>query len=133
MFFELYANWNYVKKSNGKGGERCLFSACLMPGVRLYCVVMKLCHACKKELQISKKIARQEECPFCRADLYCCLNCKFYDRTSSQNCREPVAERVKDKHKANYCDFFSFREDSAATPENADQSRKELNDLFKRP
>jgi hypothetical protein len=94
---------------------------------------MKICHACKKELsEVSKKIGRRDECRFCRADLHCCLNCAFYDRASSQSCREPVAERIKDKEKANYCSYFSFAEISSDSAQaDVEKARKELNDLFK--
>lgn len=93
---------------------------------------MKSCHSCKRELEIAGKIARREECSFCRADLYCCLNCAFYDKGASKECREPVAEIVKEKQKANYCDYFRFKEaQKDAAISSAEQSRKELEDLFR--
>ena len=69
---------------------------------------MKICHGCKRELTFTTAISRREVCPFCRADLHCCYNCAFYDPKASRACREPIAEPVKDKHKANFCDFFTF-------------------------
>ncbi len=94
---------------------------------------MNLCHACRKELLLDVKIGRRDECPHCHADLHCCLNCNFYERTASKQCREPVAEPVKEKAKANYCDYFKFA-DSGAGSDNAslEKSRKQLDDLFKR-
>jgi hypothetical protein len=32
--------------------------------------------------------------------------CKYYDPSAYNECRESVADRVVDKEKANYCDFF---------------------------
>ncbi len=108
------------------------FSACLIPGVELYWYVMKSCHACKRELQIARLTGRRDECPFCGADIHCCLNCTFYDRASSKQCREPSSELVKEKDKANFCDYFRFAEAAAKAPAGVEQARKELDDLFKR-
>jgi len=95
---------------------------------------MKVCHACKRRLEIEKSIGRRDECPFCGADLHCCLNCRFYDRTAPKQCREPVADFVKEKQKANYCDYFVSAESGvrAQTDAAADQARKALDDLFKK-
>jgi hypothetical protein len=32
--------------------------------------------------------------------------CEFYDTAVAKHCREPVAEEVKDKTHANFCDYF---------------------------
>lgn len=95
---------------------------------------MKLCHACKKELSIGREVGRRDECPFCGADLHCCLNCKFYDPAAPKQCREPQAELVRDKVKANFCDYFAFTDSAASGPAagEADKTRKSLDDLFKK-
>ena len=96
---------------------------------------MKICHACKKELTVGREVGRKDECPHCRADLVCCLNCRFYDRSASKQCREPIAEQVREKDKANYCDHFQFKETAAAGISMKDgetSSRKALDDLFKK-
>ncbi len=92
------------------------------------------CRACKKELSPGREVGRKDECPFCRADLHCCLNCKFYDRAAPKQCREPVVELVRDKEKANFCDYFEFADrpspgTAGAEPERV---RKALGDLFKK-
>lgn len=95
-------------------------------------VPMRSCHACKNELSLDNKIGRREECPFCRADLHCCFNCTFYDETASKQCREPVAELVKEKQKANYCAYFIFAASRSADQATyVERARKELEDLFK--
>jgi uncharacterized OB-fold protein len=38
--------------------------------------------------------------------LKCCYNCKFYDRDAHHQCREPQAEWVRYKEKANLCSYF---------------------------
>ena len=93
---------------------------------------MRLCHRCKKEIPETLPIGRREECPSCKADLHCCRNCAFFDPTVSKQCREPVAEHVKDKERANYCDYFDFAQArSTGDGVRTDQARKALEDLFK--
>ena len=94
---------------------------------------MKTCHACKKELADDVKVGRKDACPFCGADLRCCLNCVFFDRTVSKQCRETVTELVKEKEKANFCDYFVFVENRiAAADAGSAQARRALDDLFKK-
>jgi len=96
---------------------------------------MLTCHACKKELSIDRHVGRKESCPSCGADLHCCRNCSFFDSYASKQCREPVAELVNGKSKANYCDFFVFA-NSRATDDSGDaavkNARKALDSLFKK-
>jgi len=95
---------------------------------------MKICHACKNELTVGRIVGRRDVCPRCHADLHCCLNCSFYDRNAPKKCREPVAELVKDKGRANFCDYFSMSEgtlDDGALAAKT-QARKALGDLFKK-
>lgn len=78
------------------------------------------------------KAARSEECPHCNADMHVCYNCVHYDRSAYNECREPQAERVVDKDRRNFCDYFQFAENrkgGANTEEVA--AKKKLDDLFK--
>jgi hypothetical protein len=95
---------------------------------------MKICHACRKEITIEKKIGRRDVCPMCLADLHCCLNCAFHSISAPKQCLEPVAELVKDKNKGNFCDYFVFVElgPSRPTATEAEKARKALSDLFKK-
>ncbi len=95
---------------------------------------IKSCHACTREISIGLTVGGRDECPHCHADLHCCLNCKFYDRPAPKQCREPAAELVREKGKANFCDYFSFREVRvrSAAEEGAEKARKALDDLFKK-
>ncbi len=74
---------------------------------------MKVCHRCGRELQLLAAVARTDSCPYCHSDLKCCLNCRFFDPGSNNQCREPQAEWQTDKEKANFCEFFEFRATSA--------------------
>jgi hypothetical protein len=94
---------------------------------------MKTCHACKKELSGDLKVGRKDECPFCGVDLRCCLNCVFYDRAVSKQCRETVNELVREKEKANFCDYFVFGENRiGVTDAGSALARKALDDMFKK-
>lgn len=66
------------------------------------------CYYCKKSIPIlgAFKIARTEDCPYCTRALHCCRMCKFYDARVYNECRESNADRVVDKEKANFCDYF---------------------------
>ncbi len=68
------------------------------------------CYKCSAELQIEStaNIMRSEECPKCYANIRCCMMCSFYDSKSYNECREPTADRIVDKEKANFCDFYKF-------------------------
>ncbi len=91
---------------------------------------MNICHSCNKALTIGRSVGRRDACPSCGADLRCCLNCRFHDPAVSKQCRETVAELVKEKAKANFCDYFVFA-DRSSVKGNADEARRALNDLFK--
>ena len=65
------------------------------------------CYKCKKELKdFEKNISRNDECPHCATSIKCCKMCKLYDLSAYNQCRESSAERVLDKEKANFCDYF---------------------------
>jgi hypothetical protein len=64
------------------------------------------CFSCGHEMEFKVGISRSDECPQCREDVRACKNCRFYDATAYNECREPQAEVVKEKDRANFCDFF---------------------------
>jgi hypothetical protein len=88
---------------------------------------MKKCHKCGGVIDI-EKISRRDECRVCGADLRVCLNCAFYDEGRSNQCFEPQAEKVKEKDRSNYCDFFQFKQEGtkASSRETADKLWKDL-------
>jgi hypothetical protein len=95
---------------------------------------MKICFSCKRELEVGEKAGRTETCLFCNADLHCCLNCQFYDPRAYNQCREPQAERVVEKDRSNFCDYFSFRDASATEAKKGPVQAKKnpLDGLFKK-
>ena len=92
---------------------------------------MRICHHCKKELALDCFVGRQAQCPSCGADLHCCLNCTFYDANIYNNCRESQAERVVQKDRANFCDFFQYQIAAGLGVLNSSAKNK-LESLFKK-
>lgn len=95
-----------------------------------------VCFKCGSEAVSNSdgRVARKDECPKCRTDLHCCKNCKHYDTNSYNECRESQAERVVDKDRGNFCDYFSFRSGTPGKTGAVDEAaaaRKKLDDLFK--
>ncbi len=93
-----------------------------------------ICHGCGKSVPITDKVFRGDLCPGCGRPLHACLNCVFHDLGAHNECREPQAEWVPDRAKANFCDYFRPR-DSAGPGRGegrSEQARKKLDDLFKK-
>ena len=95
--------------------------------------IMRICFNCGQGIDVAGKIGRREVCSSCGRDLHVCRNCSFYDPRAYNACHEPQAERVIDKDRGNFCEYFSFR---ATVPETgrpaAEPSAKEkLAALFK--
>ena len=91
------------------------------------------CYKCAKPLSDTFKVmvGRRDTCPSCMTDIRCCKMCQFYDPKSYNECREPSAERVVDKEKANYCDFFKIGSLGSADKDKQDLLAK-ANALFKK-
>lgn len=104
-------------------------------------------------------LSRTAECRACRAELHVCRMCEYYDTGRANACREPVAEPVADKTRANFCGYFQPRagagrgaaapppdprsslmalfgaagDDGAASSaaDEPDEARRRLDDLFR--
>ena len=90
------------------------------------------CWKCGQALQdLLLPLARHEECPHCRAQLHVCRMCQLFDAAAPQQCREPVADLVSDKQRANFCGYFEINPQAfGASPDQAAASRRELQALF---
>jgi hypothetical protein len=78
---------------------------------------VKICHRCGHEVQLLSEL----------------------QPAFNNQCREPQAEWCPDKEKANFCEFFEFRETSALTQpgmggaqSSHDRARAALDSLFKK-
>lgn len=64
------------------------------------------CAFCGSRIKLDGVVSRSAVCPKCGRDLRCCRQCKFYDPRAYNDCKEVSAERIRDKERANFCDFF---------------------------
>lgn len=63
-----------------------------------------------------------------------CRNCAYFAPGSHNDCREPAAERVVDKERANFCEYFMLDTARAATGrgERSADPRAALEALFRK-
>ena len=77
-------------------------------------------------------LARHAACHSCGAQLHVCKLCKFYDKTRSNQCQEPIAEPVNDKERANFCELFQIKADAYKERDASaiESAKSELDALF---
>ena len=75
---------------------------------------------------------RRDECSGCRADVHVCKNCQHYDSAVYNECREPQADRVLEKDRSNFCDYFKLGGAGQSAAESRDAARAALDALFKK-
>ena len=95
---------------------------------------MNCWHCARKiEVVIGERIGFRDECPGCGRALHSCRNCGFYDPAYNNSCREPMAERVVDKERFNFCEYF-IPSDAAAKPQvkTKTAAQDKLEALFKK-
>jgi hypothetical protein len=94
------------------------------------------CFSCNAvvELAAGERIGFRDACEKCNSDLHVCLNCIHHDSSAYNQCREPNAEWVSERERANRCDYFAYG-DRSRDSAGAEQSRARttLDDLFKKP
>jgi ribosomal protein L40E len=96
-----------------------------MPGEEL------ICWRCGASLAtLSLPLGRRDECPECHAELHVCRLCAFFDPRVAKQCREPVAEEVMDKERANFCGYFEPRPGAYEAKPSSTPARAELEALF---
>jgi hypothetical protein len=95
------------------------------------------CFQCGHSVQLitAQKVLKNDTCPKCKADLHTCRNCRFFDPSVHNECRENQAEWVRYKDRANYCDYFEpsthvdlVRKSGAS----AEDAKKKWDSLFKK-
>ena len=115
------------------------------------------CWKCGASLaEVPVPFARVAECPACHADLHVCRMCVFFDPGVRRGCKEPVADEVSDRERANFCGYltpapglgpgvhdgasqaaraeldslFGLPASNAASPGDAGKARRRLEELF---
>lgn len=91
------------------------------------------CFGCNVGIELSAegRVGFRDSCDHCGADLHICRNCRYYDPTAYNECRESSAERVTDSERANRCDWFSPSDEEGGASVPAD-SLADLDALFKK-
>jgi len=89
-----------------------------------------MCYFCGEKTE--GPVYRNSTCPACGKDLKICLNCKFYEPGAHWDCRETISEPVREKDRANFCDYFVLTHRTAKSgPSDKSAKAKDLfNSLF---
>ena len=80
--------------------------------------------------ELLSPLLRHEECSHCRAQLHVCRMCVYFDIRAPQQCREPVADNVSDKQRANFCGYFQINPQAFAGPSDRAADSQKLDALF---
>lgn len=79
----------------------------------------------------TSSVGFRDTCPKCHSDLHVCRNCSFFDEGAHHECRESSAEWVKDKERANRCEYFRSRSSREGEGSKSD-ALSALDALFKK-
>lgn len=95
-----------------------------------------VCQLCGAPVARDEPIPRDAVCASCSTDLRCCRNCRHWDPRVNNECRETEAERVVDKTRRNFCEFFYFSREpftgTAPAKDRAADARAKLEALFRK-
>lgn len=75
---------------------------------------------------------RGDTCRKCGRDTKVCKGCEFYDRSYNNECRENQAERVLEKERSNFCDYFKPRSGAGSGGSSRDAMKAAAEALFKK-
>jgi len=92
-----------------------------------------ICWKCGDELpDTDLPVGRNNACNSCHAELHVCKMCEFYDPHVSDSCREPIADSVSNKERANFCGYFKPKPCAYQPADSHAQSAAltQLNTLF---
>lgn len=90
------------------------------------------CWNCGADLSQSD-YGREANCLACGKPTHVCRNCRHYATGRPNDCLEPLAERVLDKTRANFCEHFepSLTPAAAGASPGPEDLAKAAQDLFK--
>lgn len=75
---------------------------------------------------------RADTCPQCGRDTRACKNCNFYDPTYNNHCKENQADRVVEKERSNFCDYFVPTDQNGGTSASKESTLSAAEALFKK-
>lgn len=87
------------------------------------------CYRCGRTLS-ANDLGRQETCAGCGFDSRVCKNCRHYDPSSNNECREEQAGRQVEKEKSNFCEWFQPRAGAGGSGTPAKDSLKSAADAL---
>jgi hypothetical protein len=90
------------------------------------------CAFCRKQLGVVDKVGRSDTCPHCGGDLKCCKQCEFYQPNAYNECKEVIAERIVDKERANFCDYYVAKGPPQGKVNRTKDAKDALEALFKK-
>lgn len=88
-----------------------------------------VCWSCGTGLE-TVDFQREGECQGCRKQTHVCRNCRFYEPGRPNDCQEPIAEPVRYKDRANFCDYFEPSSEAYQARPDADALRAAADKLF---
>ena len=94
-----------------------------------------VCWRCGASLAaLSLPLRRLDVCKACSAELHVCKMCVEYDTSYAKHCKEPIAEEVRKKDEANFCDYFKPKAGAYTAKNEAEISKAKsaLDDLFRK-
>lgn len=90
------------------------------------------CWKCATSLEASD-YTRGSSCNHCGLDTRVCRNCIFFDAHAHNQCRENQADRVVEKERSNFCDYFDPTTRAGAQPDfSRDAARSAAEALFRK-
>ncbi len=90
------------------------------------------CWYCGRSIEVVERVGFREECAGCGRALHVCSNCGFYDPSYNNSCREPMAERVVDKDRFNFCEYFAPGQGQGTGAPSRSVAQSKLEELFKK-
>jgi hypothetical protein len=83
-------------------------------------------------IEVQEGVGFRDRCPACDRALHACLNCEFHDPAYNNQCRETQADRVVDKDRANFCDYFTPAKGGRKPVAAPSDARTRLDAMFKK-
>lgn len=75
---------------------------------------------------------RGDSCQKCGRDTRTCKGCTFFDLNAHNQCHETQADRVVEKERSNFCDYFKPSSKSQNNPVTKDSLKAAAEALFKK-
>ena len=92
------------------------------------------CWKCGADLKdVPQPLGRRAECPGCGADLHVCRQCRHFDTGKAKQCRELAVDEIKDKTRANFCEWFQAGAGGSTGSQAKSGDRAALDSLFGGP